>query len=470
MSLGELEATGVSRALSGWGRSAPSVSDIVSPSSPHEARAALQSAGERGLLARGLGRSYGDAAQNGGGLVVDMTRSARIHAVDVDAGTCRADAGVSLDRLLRTLLPLGATLPVQPGTRQVTLGGAIACDVHGKNHHATGSFGQHVRSFDLLTADGQVTTLSAVGPDPELFWGTIGGMGLTGIVLGAEIEIRPVETSYVVARSERCPDLEAVMARLAESDVDTEYSVAWFDSVARGRNAGRGVVLTGRDALVDDLPRRARAEPLAVPAPRRLRTPDGLPPGLVNRISGTVFNELWFRSAPTIPRVRAQPSFGFFHPLDAVVDWNRVYGPRGLCQYQLVVPYDAAPVIPAVVEAIAATDHVSCLNVLKRLGAADPAPLSFPEPGWTLAVDLPATPGLGSLLDRLDAMVLEAGGRVYLAKDSRLTARKLERMYPRLDEFRRLLDRVDPAGRFASDLARRLDLHPTTTSTLKDRT
>jgi decaprenylphospho-beta-D-ribofuranose 2-oxidase len=449
------------RSLHGWGRTARATSYVLSTRSVDELAAVVASAGERGVLARGLGRSYGDAAQNAGGVVLDMTAMTRIHRIDADTAEVDVDAGVSLDTLLRTLFPLGLTLPVQPGTRQVTVGGAIAADVHGKNHHVDGSFGRHVRSLDLLTADGELRRLTPEGPDPELFWATVGGMGLTGVVVRATFGARRVETSYVLTDTERAADLDAVMTRLTAHDRDDahgDYSVAWFDSVSRGRAMGRGIVMRGRDARVEDLPPRLGANPFRLPPPRTLTPPDVLPSGLVNRASGRLFNEVWFSHAPRRPTRTVEPAFGFFHPLDSVAEWNRVYGRRGFTQYQLVVPFGAEDVVRRVVQRISDTGHVSCLNVLKRFGPGDPAPMSFPTPGWTLAVDLAVRPGLAVLLAELDELVADAGGRVYLAKDARLPAATAARMYPRLGEFRAVLDRVDPKRVFVSDLARRLEM------------
>ena len=449
---------GTPRQLTGWGRTAASTARVARVASPSDVAVAVSGAvaGGRGVLPRGLGRSYGDAAQNAGGAVIDMTALARVHGIDADAAVVDTDAGVGLDALLRMLFPLGLTVPVLPGTRQVTVGGAIACDVHGKNHHVDGSFGQHVVSLDLLTADGATRTLAPQGSDAELFWATVGGMGLTGVVLRARIALRRVQTSYVVQHTERAADLDAVMTRLSEEDRDNPYSVAWFDSISRGRSMGRGIVMHGRDALLDDLPPKLARRPLRVGSERTVTVPRHLPAGLVNRFSGRAFNELWFRKTPA-PRTRTVvSSFGFFHPLDSVAEWNRVYGPRGLAQYQLVVPFGAEDAVVRTVERISAAGHVSCLNVLKRFGPGNPAPLSFPTAGWTLAVDLPVRPGLETLLSGLDELVAAAGGRVYLAKDSRLRPATAAAMYPRLAEFRAVLARVDPDRVFVSDLARRL--------------
>ncbi len=449
------------RTLTGWGRTAPSAADVASPRSPDEVAslvAAPRVGGDRphrGVLARGLGRSYGDAAQNAGGLVLDMTGCDRILAVDVEERVVRVEAGVSIDALTRTLLPLGLWLPVVPGTRQVTVGGAIAADVHGKNHHVSGSFGAHVLALDLVAADGEVRTLTPDGPGAEAFWATVGGMGLTGVVVRATLSCIPAETAYAVVRTERARDLDHLLDLLAEDDPDP-YSVAWFDALARGPRMGRAVLTRGRLAQVGDLPARLAKHPSSFGAASRGPAVPVLPHGLLNRAMGRAFNELWFRKAPARPTTDVQPLGAFFQPLDGVRDWNRVYGPRGFCQYQFVVPESETDAFRRAVALIAGSGHPSCLNVLKRMGESGPGLLSFPAPGWTLAVDLPVGPGLDRLLDGLDDLVLGAGGRVYLAKDSRLRPDAVEAMYPRLGQFRSARRVLDPDGLFVSDLARRV--------------
>jgi decaprenylphospho-beta-D-ribofuranose 2-oxidase len=296
------------------------------------------------------------------------------------------------------------------------------------------------------------------GPDAELFWATVGGMGLTGVVVRATLRLHRVESAYFAVDTERARDLDDLMHRLDRDDDAYPYSVAWFDSVATGRRLGRAVITRGRSARVDELPPRLRPDPLRFDAPRLGTVPPGLPSGLLNRLSARAFNELWFRKAPRLRRDEIQNVTEFFHPLDVLADWNRAYGPRGFCQYQFVVPFGAEDALRTAVRRIAWSGHVSCLNVLKRFGPGDPAPLSFPTAGWTLAVDIPVRPGLDRLFDALDELVLDAGGRVYLAKDARLPAATMHRMYPRLDEFRKVRAQVDPTGVFRSDLARRLDL------------
>ena len=447
-----------SKSLTGWGRTAPTVASVVAASSAVQLADALQAAGPRGVIPRGLGRSYGDAAQNAGGTVLDMTTLRRVHSVDADTGLVDTDAGVSLDELMQRTLPFGLWIPVLPGTRQVTVGGAIAADVHGKNHHVHGSFGNHVRSLELLLADGTVQTLTPDGDTAAEFWATVGGMGLTGVILRARIQLAPVETAYFSVDTERTANLDELMIKLAEGDDRHTYSVAWFDSVSRGDSLGRAVITRGRSARVDELPLKLRRAPLASDAPRLGTAPPVFPGGLLNRVSVGAFNELWYRKAPRERRGEIQNITTFFHPLDIVGEWNRVYGPRGFLQYQFVVPFGAEDAVREAVEAISASGHVSFLNVLKRFGAANPGPLSFPMPGWTLAVDMPVRAGLGRLCDELDELVLAAGGRIYLAKDSRVDAATLARMYPRLDEWRKVRDALDPDGVFSSDLQRRLSL------------
>jgi decaprenylphospho-beta-D-ribofuranose 2-oxidase len=443
--------------LTGWGRTAPSVADVVSTPDVDVIAETVRNAGERGVIARGLGRSYGDPAQNAGGVVIDMTALNRIVRVDGDAATVEAEAGVSLDTLMRTLLPFGLWLPVLPGTRQVTVGGAIGSDIHGKAHHVEGSFGNHVRSMDLLTADGSIRTLTPDGADSELFWATVGGMGLTGIVLRATLELNRVETAYFLVDTEQIDNLDELMARQTENDESYVESVSWFDAVTTGAHLGRGILTRANHARLEDLPAKLRRHPLKFDAPQLLTVPNVFPPGMLNKFTGRIFSELWYRKSPSRAKV-VQNITQFLHPLDIIGEWNRGYGPHGFLQYQFVVPFHAEAVIRRVVERITEAGHVSALNVLKRFGAANPAPMSFPMPGWTLCVDLPVRAGLSELCDELDELVLAAGGRHYLAKESRATPEVIQRGYPRIDEWRKVRASVDPDGVFASDMSRRLAL------------
>jgi len=446
---------GTTTMLTGWGRTAPTPASLVPARTDEQLADLVRSAGPRGLVARGLGRAYGDAAQNAGGTVVDMTGRDRVLHFDREAGTVVVEAGLSLDRLMREAIPLGWFVPVTPGTRFVTVGGAIAADIHGKNHHVHGSFCRHVLEFDLLCADGEIHN---VRPGDDLFWATAGGMGLTGVVLRATVQLLPIETSRMRVDTERASDLDDLMDRLTRTDDQYTYSVAWIDCLSTGRRLGRGVLTRGWHAKAAELSTKDRARPLAFDPRVRLAAPRRLPSGLLNRYTVAAFNEMWYRKAPRERRDEIQPLATFFHPLDGVADWNRVYGPRGFVQYQFVVPFGAEEVLRTSVEAFASAGHASFLAVLKRFGAGNDGMLSFPDAGWTLALDVPVSAGLSPLLDRLDELVAGAGGRLYLAKDSRARAELIARMYPRLGRFRAVRDKYDPTGVFTSDLARRLAL------------
>ncbi|MBC9717199.1 FAD-binding oxidoreductase [Streptomyces sp. TRM66268-LWL] len=442
--------------VTGWGRTAPTTARLIRPRSYEEAAEAVRACGARGGIARGLGRAYGDAAQNAGGAVLDMTALDRIRAIDAEGGVVVCDAGVSLHRLMEVLLPLGWFVPVTPGTRYVTVGGAIGADIHGKNHHVSGSFSRHVAALDLLTADGSVRTVRRGDP---LFDATAGGMGLTGVILSATVELLPVQTSLMSVDTERATDLDDLMARLAATDHHYRYSVAWIDLLARGAAMGRSVLTRGDHAPLDALPVRARRAPLTFRPGQLPAAPAFVPEGLLGKATVGLFNELWYRKAPRARRGELQKLSTFFHPLDGVPHWNRIYGRSGFVQYQFVLGYGKEEALRRVVGRISQRGCPSFLAVLKRFGEGDPGWLSFPMPGWTLALDIPATmPGLGAFLDELDEEVAAADGRIYLAKDSRLRPELLSAMYPRLGRFRELREELDPRGVFTSDLSRRLSL------------
>ena len=444
------------RPLAGWGRTSPSVAMVHPAGDDAHLVRLVGVAGTRGVLARGLGRSYGDAAQNGGGVVVDMTARSRVLSVDTNTALVSVEAGASLDQLMRLLLPLGLFVPVSPGTRQVTIGGAIAADIHGKNHHVDGSLGCHVVAMDLLCADGTIRELT---PESELFWATVGGMGLTGLVLRATLRMKKVESAYCLVDTERCVDLDDLLRRMAEGDHRYTYSVAWIDCLARGTSLGRSVLTRGWSASLQELPPRLRHHALDFRPKQLAVAPAVFPSGLLNRASVTAFNEAWYRKAPLERRGEVQRIAAFFHPLDGVARWNRIYGPRGFLQYQFVVPFGAEDTLRRCIQMLSETGQASFLAVLKRFGQSSGGHLSFPTPGWTLALDIPiGAVVLGGLLDGLDEEVIAAGGREYLAKDSRLPASAVARMYPRLDEWRGIRRAADPDGVFTSDLARRLGL------------
>lgn len=454
-------STVTTRRLTGWGRTAPSVAEVLAPRDSEEVVEAVARAAtgaRRGVIARGLGRSYGDNAQNGGGLVVDMSVLNRIHSMDSHTHLVDVDAGVNLDQLMRAALPLGLWVPVLPGTRQVTVGGAIACDIHGKNHHSAGSFGDHVRSIDLLTADGRVHTLTPDGGDSELFWATVGGNGLTGIILRATIAMTPTETAYFIADGDVTGGLDETIAFHSDgTEANYTYSSAWFDAISAPPKLGRAVISRGSLATLDQLPEALAKNPLKFDAPQYFTAPDVFPNGLANKFTFGPMTELWYRMGKTY-RGKAQNLTQFYHPLDMVGEWNRAYGSAGFGQYQFVVPTEAVDEFKAIVRDIQASGHVSFLNVFKLFGPGNRAPLSFPIPGWNICVDFPIKAGLGEFLTGLDQRVLEFGGRLYTAKDSRTTAATFHAMYPRIDEWIAVRRKVDPEGVFMSDMARRLEL------------
>src|SRR3954468_16111507 len=444
--------------LTGWARTAPSVAQVLSTPDAEVIAKAVSQTDNRGVIARGLGRSYGDNAQNGGGLVVDMTALNKIHTMDSDTHLVDVDAGVNLDQLMRAALPLGLWVPVLPGTRQVTVGGAIACDIHGKNHHSAGSFGNHVRSMDLLAADGEIRKLTPDGPDAELFWATIGGNGLTGIILRVTVEMTPTETAYFIADGDVTADLDETIAMHSDGSEDNyTYSSAWFDAISAPPKLGRAAISRGSLARLDQLPPKLQRNPLKFDAPQLLTVPDIVPNGLANKYTFGPIGELWYRKSGTY-RGKVQNLTQFYHPLDMFGEWNRGYGSAGFLQYQFVVPTEAVEEFKRIIVDIQRSGHYSFLNVFKLFGPGNRAPLSFPIPGWNVCVDFPIAPGLNEFVLELDRRVLEFGGRLYTAKDSRTTAETFHAMYPRIDEWIAVRRRVDPDGVFASDMARRLEL------------
>jgi decaprenylphospho-beta-D-ribofuranose 2-oxidase len=438
--------------ICGWGRHPVGTTDLLRPERLRDLQEMATAA--ESCVARGLGRSYGDASFNSAGDTILMERIDRFIDFDESSGVLECEGGVTIGELLTYFVPRGYLPPVIPGTKHVTLGGALASDIHGKNHHKDGSFCRHVIDFKLLTAAGESLTCSRE-ENADLFWATAGGMGLTGVITSLRLSLVPTESAYVSVDIDRTPDLDRTLALFHESDERYRYSVAWVDALARGASLGRSVLMRGNPAAaaggfgLDVIARRARSVP-------------GFFPGrLLNRASVKTFNALYYRKYPAAGRDVIQHYEPFFFPLDAAVDWNRLYGKRGFTQYQCAIPEAGGrDGLAKILELIRKETAGSFLTVLKRFGPNESEQLlSFPIPGYTLAMDIPwRGREIEAVLNRVDAVVIGLGGRVYLTKDARMPAESLRRMYPRLDEWLEIKARSDPKNRFASDLARRLEL------------
>jgi decaprenylphospho-beta-D-ribofuranose 2-oxidase len=433
--------------LRGWGRGQPAAARVLRPDSIPALQAGL-ALSRAGAIPRGMGRSYGDAAQLSGGIVIDTTRLKGFE-LDPEQGTVTAGAGVSLGELLAALVPRGWVVPVLPGTQHVTVAGAIASDIHGKNHGTAGTFGTYVRALGLMTAAGEVLEREP-GSDDGLLAATIGGMGLTGVILWAQIALRPITSALLSVDTDRARDLDHALELL--SAPGGPHRVAWLDLLGAPR--GRGIVTRAEHADGGGAP----IEPVAT-VRARATVPRHWPGHLLRAATVRAYNELRYRSAPSHERGKLEPLGVHMFPLDVLDAWPRLYGRYGLVQYQLVVPPRRADVLSTTIERLRRARVPSYLAVLKDFGPANAAPISFPIAGWTLALDLPrAAPGLEHVLRGLDELVAQAGGRVYLSKDARMRPEAVKAMYPRLAEWQEIRERVDPERVWRSDLAIRTGL------------
>ncbi|MGH6900992.1 MAG: FAD-binding protein [Geminicoccaceae bacterium] len=433
--------------LAGWGRTARARVLACGPRDAAAATAALAEANGATILPYGGGRSYGDVALNGDGRALLTGGLNRILEFDAATGRVVCEAGVTFRDLLEAYLPRRHLVPVSPGTAFATLGGAVANDVHGKNHEVAGSFGDHVLWLDLALPSGEVRRVCPQS-DPELFAATIGGIGLSGLILRVCFRLEAVPSASVEVEERRMTDLDAFMAAFAGCRATSTFSVGWIDAMARGRHMGRGILETGELAVADAAPFRSA---------RQRNVPFDFPAGVLNPLAIRLFNELYYRRVSAAGRRRTVPIQKFLYPLDALGHWNRIYGRRGFYQFQCVIPdRTAAAGITALLETMSRARRGSFLAVLKTLGQGGRGHLSFPERGYTLAMDFPRAAPVPALLRELERITLEHGGRVYLAKDAALSAVGFGAMYPRLHAFRDVLGRVDPNRRLASDMARRL--------------
>jgi decaprenylphospho-beta-D-ribofuranose 2-oxidase len=444
--------------LQGWGRSSASTA-TVRTGIPGPAD--VTGPAPRGLLARGAGQGYGDAALNSGGTVLQLPVGSGQVLLDATTGITDVEAGVPLRRLLRVALAAGWLPPVLPGTGRATVGGAVAADVHGKNHPVAGSFGAGLLGLTVLAGSGELLELS---PGDPRFGCTVGGLGLTGVVLRARLQLVRSPGAWMAVHRHRARDLDQVLTLLEGAD----HAVAWLDGHRTGADLGRGLVDTAtfRDGpaprpgsrtarLPSRDPGSVAAQSIAALA-ARLPGPGLMQPAGLRAVNAAV----WAGSGGSGGTTRLTPIEQALFPLDEAGGWPQLFGRRGLVQYQIAVPAGRVDVLEDTLATLARRGCPPALATLKRLGDPLPgSPLSFPIPGWTLALDLPAAaPGLAALLDRLDDDLADAGGRVYLVKDSRLRPELVPVMYPELDRWRSVRDAMDPDHRFRSDLDRRLDL------------
>lgn len=438
--------------LSGWGRFPVHETDLVVPRSQEALRRMLQ---DNRAIARGNGRAYGDSAV-GQAQTIHMRRFNRMISFDADAGVLVAEAGVLAADIITGFLPRGWFLPVTPGTKFVTLGGMIAADVHGKNHHKHGSFGRFINWIDVMEADGSITRCS---PEEhrELFEWTVGGMGLTGVILRAALRLTPVESAWIRQDMIPKPNLESTMDAFEEAG-DATYSVAWIDCLRRDGAQGRSLLMLGEHATLADLPKPRRRAPLKTPAKRCLSVPFAPPGALMNGVTMRSFNSLYYWKGSRNAGKGLIDWDSYFYPLDAIMNWNRIYGPRGFVQFQCVLPLATSRTgIKALLDAIAEAGAGSFLSVLKRMGP-DNSRFSFPMEGYTLALDFPVNRRTLALMTRLDDIAMAHEGRFYLAKDARMTAATLGRSDPRTEAFRQMRHERDRQATFASAQSERLEL------------
>ena len=425
--------------LSGWGR-APVVRG-------REVRSEdIEDLTREAVLVRGLGRSYGDSSlpPPGHPVVAATPLADRVLAFDETTGVLRTEAGFSLRELNRVFMPRGFFAPVAPGTQFITLGGMVAADVHGKNHHRDGSFGASVLRLRMRVADGRIVDCSR-NQHPDLFRATMGGMGLTGAILEVECRLVRIPSPWMWVETERIPDIDRFIEALKEAGPRWPYTMGWIDCLSRGRKMGRGILNRGRWAEPGEAPSRFPT-PLKRPA-----VPFELPGWVVGRPTVRAFNSAYYHSH--VPRVRRRIMHPepFFYPLDAIGHWNRMYGPRGFTQYQCVLPDSAGrQAARRFLDLLTRRGGASMLCVIKDCGAEGEGLLSFPKPGISIALDIPVRDGTQALVDALNELLIAEGGRIYLAKDAFTRPEHYAAMEPRLPEWRRIRERWDPEGRLRS--------------------
>jgi len=438
--------------LSGWGNYPVSESYTVQVRDAGDVTNTLQ---QGSLVPRGLGRSYADQAVNDNHYVGDCTKLNRFLAWDATTGILECEAGASLEDIITSFVPRGWLPMICPGTKFVTIGGAIANDIHGKAHHIDGSFVNCVLSFRILLADGRILTASRT-ENADLFWANFGGLGLLGVILTAPLQLRKIATTYFKQKSVVIKGLDHMLEALDQYDHEYNYSVAWIDAMARGTKMGSGVLTLGNAAKLAELPPKLSTDPLQLHKTSKLTVPFFLPSFTLNNFTVKVLNRV-------IAFVQNSPKEfihyeKFFFPLDAINHWNRGYGKRGFVQYQFVIPEEnGRKNLAEILDMIAQSGCTPFLNVFKRMGDGQGL-LSFPFKGYTLAIDFPVTNALFAFTPKLDAKVLDAGGRLYLGKDGLLNEGMFKAMYPQYTEWLAVKRKYDPEGKFDSNIGRRIGL------------
>jgi FAD/FMN-containing dehydrogenase len=408
-------------------------------------------AGTWGYIPRGNGRCYGDASL--GEQTFSTLRFDKILSFDTAGGVFECQSGITLDQVLEVIVPKGWFLPVTPGTKFITVGGALASDVHGKNHHLDGSFSNHVLEIEILLSSGE-SLICTRTQYPELFEATCGGMGLTGIITRVKFTLKKIETSFIRQKQVKAANLEEII-RLFDTYHGYTYSVAWIDCLKKGKQFGRSILLLGEHATLNDLDEKQKKDPLRLPAKRQIPFPFYMPGWILNPLSVKAFNFLYYSKNLKKEINNIVPYEGFFYPLDAALHWNRMYGRKGFVQYQFVLPLDAHKGLVEILRRISDKGLGSFLAVLKVFGKQE-SMISFPKEGYTLALDFPVRPGLLAFLDELDRIVLAHGGRLYMSKDARMKPEVLEAGYPELPRFREVLQKYNPGNTIRSIQSDRL--------------
>lgn len=412
---------------------------------------------EDSVIPRGLGRSYGDASLNENGYVAESLLMNRFLAFDETTGVLRCEAGVSYKDLLDTFVLRGWFPPVTPGTKYVTMGGAIASDVHGKNHHKAGSISNYIKSFKILTASGEVLECSRE-TNSDLFWATVGGMGLTGFILECELQLKKIESPFIDNKAIKLRNLDELFAKFEEYG-DYHYSVAWMDIVASGNKYGRNVLLLGNPSTYDKLPEKLKLRSKEKFIEKKISVPFEVPFTTLNKMSITLFNTAFYMASRNTENFQHYDKY--FYPLDFILNWNHIYSKSGLIQYQLNVPEDSGrEAVDKVLKKVVAHGSGSFLAVLKKMGDQDGI-LSFPFKGYTLSMDFPVKKGVVEMCKELDRIVLDYGGRTYLTKDSILDEETFKKMYDGLwQKWMETKMKYDPDNKFSSNLGRRIGLCP----------